>query len=193
MPLDQLLTRMRQENAEQIAAVLAEANADADRTREAGETARLWERSRRTAELEERLRIELAARIEALQREGFHLLLSARQRAVERVLDRVRQLMPELERDPAFLGRMEAELRDAFTILNGRSTKLCLSPAFHEYLADRIPPGVEVRSEPGASGFRLAGENGRVEIIGTASERVERATPVLRIAALRALESAGSP
>jgi len=191
--LDQLLARMRQENADQIAAVLAQARADAADTQRAEETRRLGERSRRLAALKERLRTDQTARMEALRREQFHHLLSAQHRTVERVLSRVEEFLPQLEEDPEYLRRIEIQLQDGLAMLSGRPARLTLSPAFRAYLADRVPSGVEVRSKPGATGFQLVSEDGRIEVIGTAVEQVQRTRPALRIAALRALTRDGSP
>ena len=188
MPLDDLLGRMQREAEEQVAALLALAKADAERTAQDAEAAAARKRSERLAEREKALRAEADAALGRIRREGRQTLLTARHQAVDRILERTLALLPDLANDARYPATVAADLDRAVEVLGGRSGRLSVSRGLADQLRGRIPTGIELQVDDSEIGFRLQSSDGRIEVRATLRERFRRLAPALRIAAARALE-----
>lgn len=190
MPLDALLERLARETEEQVAALLEAARRDAERARTAAAAETERERAARLEAIEAGHRAALAQESEAARQRGTIALLTARRRAVERVLTEVRARLAEAAADAGYLAAMAAELDDALAVLGGRPGILEAPPALAE-VARRHPAAPrEIIERTDLAGFRLRSADGRVEVDATLEERLRRLAPAIAIEVVRALEEA---
>ncbi len=191
MALPELLEALRAEAAERRAARLAEADAEAERVRSAGASAR--ELLRREA-LEEASRVEEAigrrqlarARSEAVSGE-----LAARDRLLARVRTALEARVRGAASDPEYVGTLARDLARALDRLPSGGVIVraspALAPGLHEQVAGR--EGVEVRAaDEIGTGFRARTGDGRAEVDATLETRLRHAWPQLAVLVVRAAE-----
>lgn len=187
MPIDVLLARLRGETDAQAAALVAQARADAARIGREAEVAANQVLAARLAAREAALGAETAAAVEAGRDGARRALLLAQHQAVQLILARIQERLPEIVADSRYLASVDAELAHAKLVLEGSDSVLSATPS----VAARFPPtaGIEVQPDSTLLGFRFRSADGRVEVDGTLSGRMRRLTPRLAIAAARALEA----
>ena len=164
--------------------ILSAARTDAERI--ASETNRSIEDRRR--ELLEDKEAEYGAEarraIAAERHVAMRAVLLARTRVVERVLERVRALLPEAARSEGYLSALGGELAEALQFVDGDGAVVrcstALEPSVRKALRDR--PELRVESEAGrGTGFIVVGAGGSVVVDGQLETRIDRLASTLAI------------
>jgi vacuolar-type H+-ATPase subunit E/Vma4 len=150
------------------------------------------ERAELLAERETSTRRRLALQAAESEARLRRHLLEAREAALSRVLDRVRQDLAELQTSGAYRQALADELADAFAYVAGEADIVVRgAPGLAPMLA-RLLDGRPLRLEPDATitaGFRILANGGRIEVDKTLESRLRRMEPQLRIEIVRQLET----
>ena len=177
-------TELRQSAERTSESILGTARADAERL--GLESERVVEHRRtevlkgKEAEYGAEARVAIAAERHAAMRD----VLLARTRVVERVLERVRALLPEVARNHAYLSTLSSELTGALLFVDDEGAVVrCsedLAPAVRERLRDR--PEVKIEPDAGlGTGFIVVGAEESVLVDGRLETRADRLRSVLAI------------
>jgi vacuolar-type H+-ATPase subunit E/Vma4 len=192
MALDELLRCLERESDDRIAALVAQARAQADQLR-VGRTAE--SAARRDAALaarEAELRAAAARDLDATRREARRRVLQARAEALERIRRRADDLLTERAADPAFLPSQAQDLERALGYLDGASAVVeapaPLVPGLRAMLEGRARV---VAQSIGAvrTGLTIRAEGGGLTVDATPGGRLARAWTRLGIDLAARLES----
>ena len=191
MALEELLQVLRRETEAEAAAILAAARAEAEAIQARCE-ADLAARSGSFQSEQDTVRrsaVELA--VTQARRESRRDMLEARERMLARVFARAQEQFPEALRTTEYQAALSTQVSEALNCLAARAgTVRChpdLAPALTPLLNTRQGITVTVDASVG-SGFKVASDDGTVEIDGTLEGRLERTRNRMKQAVMAALE-----
>jgi len=191
MALEELLQVLRRETEAEAAAILADARAEAEAIRARCE-ADLASRSLRFQREQETVRqsaVELA--VTQARRESRRDMLEARERMLARVFARAQERFPEALLTGEYQAALSAQVDEALDCLAARpGTVRChpkIEPSLAPLLGTRGNVTVTVDESVG-SGFKVASNDGSVEIDGTLEGHLERTRNRMQQMVVAALE-----
>ncbi|MBT8468034.1 MAG: hypothetical protein KJN97_04715 [Deltaproteobacteria bacterium] len=179
--LDTQLRRAANATAESI---LDAARSDSERV--ASHSERAIERRRRAlAELKEAEYGADARRAVANERHAaMRAVLMARTQVVDRVLERVRALLPAASMEERYLRGLGTELSEALTFVDRDDAVVRCSPALEPAVRKALSDTPRVRVEPNeemGTGFIVVGAGGSVVVDGQLDTRIARSVSSLAI------------
>ncbi len=183
MALEQLLAALEREAREAADGMLAAAREEAARLGADVEAELADRREAALGTLARDLEAGLQAELSAARLAGRSRMLGARDRLLSRVFEALDRQARTLLADPAWRAGLVSRLAAARACFDPEARLSCSAPpALVAEIRDSrsLPPGVAVESAPGMSpGFRLATEDGRVEVLDTLADRIATARPDL--------------
>jgi vacuolar-type H+-ATPase subunit E/Vma4 len=191
MALEELLQVLRRETEAEAAAILAAARAEAEaiQIRCEADLAARGESFRSEQETVRRSAVELA--VAQARRESRRDMLEARERMLARVFARAQEQFPKTLRTTEYQAALSTQVSEALNCLAARAGSVrChpeLAPALAPMLSTRQGVTVTVDASVG-SGFKVASEDGTVEIDGTLEGRLERTRNRMKQAVMAALQ-----
>jgi vacuolar-type H+-ATPase subunit E/Vma4 len=193
MGLTHLLEALERDARTEIDRLSAAARAAADAI--AAESAtRLAERRRLAlGEVERRHHHELEQALTAARRTGRRVVLEARQRLVQRVLDAVRERLPHALDLEAYRKTLPAALVRAREALGNGPVVVHCTPAIRAHIDQLDRPADEevVSDATVGNGFLVQVPDGSVAVVDTLEERLERRRPELTRWMFEQLEAGG--
>ncbi len=191
MALERLLAALEREAREAADAILAEARKDATRLGADVEAELVDRRTAALGTLARDLEAGLQAELAAARLSGRSRMLRARDRLLSRVFEALDRRADSVIADPAWRADLAGRLAEARACFDPDARLHCSAPP--QLVAEiraspTLPPGVVVESAPGLSaGFRLATDDGRVEVLDTIADRIAAQRPDLARHALERL------
>lgn len=200
--MDELIATLEREAEERCAAVLAEAEQQAERLRREAEARMNERRTGAWRALEAELQARDAAEGAAARTEIRGVVLRARRSALDRVFRRARGLLPEAVKTPAWEASVPAELSRALAcladvdvevtcprelggVVRAASASLSASTGGDTGSERRLHVVEEVDAPPG---FALHGMVTNVRVDATLPTRLAAARPELEMRVLRRME-----
>jgi vacuolar-type H+-ATPase subunit E/Vma4 len=181
VPLDAELRATAERKAE---AILDEARAEAARLASDAERSVGDRREKRLRAKEAEYTAEARQAVAAEKHAAMEGELLARTRVVERVIERVKALVPELARSDAYASTLPRELARALEFVEGEDILVrCseeLAEPVREALSDRPEISIDSQGALGA-GFVVAGDGGSVLVDSRLESRVDRLASMLAI------------
>ncbi|MDH4130761.1 MAG: V-type proton ATPase subunit E [Gemmatimonadota bacterium] len=192
MALEKLLEVLRREAEAEVAAIQAAARAEAEASlarcdadlaarRASFETER--DAVRQTA-------VELALGV--ARRDARRAVLEARERLLDRVFTAARSQFAGVLPRAEYRAGLPGQLDEAARCLGGRGATVRCHPALRKELEPLVGshPSLRLAADTGAgSGFKVASEDGAVEIDATLEDRLARSQERVRQEVMAALES----
>ncbi|MDX1577455.1 MAG: hypothetical protein R3266_03180 [Gemmatimonadota bacterium] len=197
--MEELIATLERETEERCAVALEEARREAERIRR--ETDELLERRRAdaAAEMQAERRAWESAKLAATRKETRGALLRAHRRALDRIFDRARALLPTTMEDSAYLDALPEELRRALSCVADAEIRLDCPPALAQPLESAretisgdgmVSCRLSVRPSADAPpGFVAVGEATGVRVDATLATRLEGLRPQLEPELLRRFEA----
>jgi vacuolar-type H+-ATPase subunit E/Vma4 len=192
MALAELLRTLEEDAEARRAALLARANAEADRIRAEGGTALARQRAAALAARERELRATAARTIASARQQATRRLLEARSGALSRVRQRAESLLAERASAPAWLAALARDVELALDYM-GELPAIVEAPSpLLKYLRGTMGGAARVTLEPTgdtrpAPVVRSA--DGSLTVDATPQGRLARAWPRLTIALAARLEA----
>ncbi len=193
MALEELLEVLRRETDAEAAAILADAQAEAEaiRTRCDADLASRSDSFRSEQDTVRQSAVELA--VARARRDSRCEMLEARERLLERVFARALERFPEALRSAEYLDGLPTQLSEALSCLADRPGAVRCHPKLEREMKPlagaRHGVSLSVDASVGA-GFKVASEDGAVEIDGTLEGRLDRTRSRMMQAVMAALEEA---
>jgi len=193
MALEELLQVLRRETDAEAAAILADALAEAEaiRTRCEADLAARSDSFQSEQDSVRRSAVELAGG--QARRNSRRDMLEARERMLERVFARALERFPEALRSAEYLDGLPTRLSEALTCLADRPGTARCHPRLEREMKPLIGarPGVSLTVDASVgAGFKVASDDGAVEIDGTLEGRLDRTRNRMMQAVMAALEEA---
>jgi len=193
MALEQLVQVLRQGAEAEAAAILANARTEADaiRSRTEAELAERRDAVLATREAERRAALELA--LADARRAARREVLEARQRLLDLVFAAAQARFPAALEAGEYRAALPAQVTEAVTCLADRKGTMRCHPALHQDLK-RLVAGRSglrlVADQAVGAGFKLASEDGAVEIDATLEDRLTRLASRIAVEVATRLEAA---
>jgi vacuolar-type H+-ATPase subunit E/Vma4 len=193
MALEQLVQVLRQGTEAEAAAILANARTEAEaiRVRSDAELAERRGAVLAAREAERRAAIELA--LADARRAARREVLEARQRLLDRVFAAAQARFPAALEAGEYRAALPAQVAEAVACLADRKGTMRCHPAIHQDLKRLAAKHAGLRlvsdQEVGA-GFKLASDDGAVEIDGTLEDRLTRLASRVAVEVVTRLEAA---
>jgi len=204
--MEELIATLEREADEQCAALVAEAEREAQRVREAAESRSARRRQAAERELEEEVRRQEVARTASVRTQMRRVLLRARRGALDRVFRRAAGLLSDAARTEAWETTVPADLRQALDCLGDADVVVTCPSGLGETLREAVDAtlgtlpsddtaGSEVRrirvvervdADPG---FDVRGVVTGVRVDVTLPTRLAAARPEFEMRVLEALEA----
>jgi vacuolar-type H+-ATPase subunit E/Vma4 len=184
MPGSDLTTELRERAEERAQALMRAARTDATRIIEQASAELEARRSAMLESSERAYRYESRASIASARHEAMRAVLLARERMLERVLERVRALLPEASRSEGYRKGLGLEVAQAVEFVGATGAIVRCSEGLDTAIGQVLEGEAVSKVEPlsdGRHGFVVVGEEGRVQVDGTLESRLERLTPSLAI------------
>lgn len=183
------LRRRAEEAAEEI---LRAAEGDAERIKVEAQRAVGVREREVLEEREQSYRAQTRVHLAAARHEAMRVVLLARTRLVQRVLDRAKALLPEALHSEAYASLLSREVEEALEFIDDQSVVIqcptALEPVVREKLVSSSSATIDTESEPGM-GFIAIGRGGDVRVDGTLETRLVRLAPLLAIEIQQRLRS----
>lgn len=191
MALEQLLAALEREAREAADGILAAAREDAARLGATVEAELTDRREAALGTLARDLEAALQAELSAARLAGRLRTLRARDRLLSRIFEALDRRAKTVVADPAWCAGLRDRLIAARACFDPEARLRCAAPpALVASIAasQALPPGVAVEPAPGMSaGFRLATDDGRLEVRDTIADRIASQRPDLARHALERL------
>jgi vacuolar-type H+-ATPase subunit E/Vma4 len=191
--IDGLLATLERNALAEIARIEADGRARAQAITDAAERRM---RERRDAALGARRaegRAVLERALAAARRVARERVLEARAALLDRVFAAIRALLPEVATTAEYQACLANELEQARAFTAERSAVVRCAPALAEQLRQVVRTNGRLKIEPDggiSAGFRVATQDGALEVDATLEGRLRRAQPRIAIEALAALKAA---
>ena len=191
--IDGLLATLDRNAMAEIARIEAEGRTRAQAITDAAERRM---RERRDAALGARrveARITLERALAAARHAARERALEARAALLDRVFAAIRAVLPEAAISAEYQARMANELEQARAFTAERPAVVRCAPGLAEKLRQVARTNGRLKIEPDggiSAGFRVATEDGALEVDATLEGRLRRAQPRIAIEALAGLEAA---
>ena len=138
-------------------------------------------------------RVALERALAAARHAARERALQARAALLDRVFTAIRAVLPELATTAEYQARLASELEQARAFLAERPAVVRCAPELAEKLRQVAHTNGRLKIEPDggiSAGFRVATQDGALEVDATLEGRLRRAQPRIAIEALAALEAA---
>lgn len=179
-----LTTELRRRAEQSAQALMQAARADAERILEQASVELEARRSAMLAKSQREHHAESRASIAAARHESMRAVLVARARMLERVMERVRALLPEACRAKSYQRTLGTEVAQAIEFVGATGAIVQCTEGLRGVIEEALGEDAVAAIEPladGRHGFVAVGEAGRVKVDGTLESRLERLTPTLVI------------
>jgi len=191
MALENLIQVLRREADAEVAAIQAAARAEAEAIRGRCEADLAARRSSFEAERDTIRRSAVELALAAARRDARRAMLEARERLLGRVFAAARSRFPEVLPEAQYRATLPAQLTEAVRCLGERPGTIRCHPTLHQELVPLAGHhrGVRLVSDPAlGSGFKVASDDGSVEIDGTMEDRLTRNQDRIRQEVMTAFE-----
>jgi vacuolar-type H+-ATPase subunit E/Vma4 len=190
MALDHLIEVLRREALAEVAAIEQAARTEAEAIRTRTEADLAARRDRVLAEREAQRRAMVEQAVAVARRGARRMVLQARERLLGRVLGVARSRFPQVLGLPGYRATLPPQLAEALECLAERPGTLRCHPELRPELKRLAGTrrGVHIVPDPAVgSGFKLASDDGAMEIDATLEDRMARLENRLRQEVLAAL------
>ncbi len=188
-----LIAALQRDTEERATAVLTEARARAKEILAAADRTLAERRRRQLTDHEEPLRLEAMRQIAAEQRRAQAAALVAREKAIERILERAADLLGDPSTLPRYMQVLESHLEEALSFTGGSGAQVICPPSIasevEQLLRNRTHLRVETSPEA-ELGIVVRCDDPEVLIDNSLRGRLERYRPLARTALVRRLEGA---
>jgi vacuolar-type H+-ATPase subunit E/Vma4 len=192
MALTDLIEVLRREAEAEAAAILAAAEAEAEAIRKRTAADLAARRAALEAELDEARRSAVELALSTARLGARRGVLEARERLLDRVFQAARAGFAEALEREEYHQALPDQLAEALGCLGDRPGTLRCHPAVHRPIEELLGARRGIRLLPDASagaGFRLASDDGAVEIDATLEDRLIRLETRVRQEVLARLEA----
>lgn len=188
--MDGLLATLEREADAEVARVATEAQARAAELTAAAEQRMAARRAATLGRRETQARADAERALSAARRAAQAQVLAARAETLDRVFAAVRAQLPVIGKSAAYRARVGAQLEHLIRFAGDRPLTARCNPAVASALRAAVKTNgrLRIQADPHiAAGFRLATNDGVLEVDATLESRLERFRPRLALAAVAAL------